>query len=253
MASVVIPPELCRVTESERPCSYLDGETAALEYRLFPTLRPVELEALISRGWRRFGAHVFRPACPACTKCIPIRIDVERFQPSKSQRRNRRRNGHVTVSLHKPTVSEQHIQLYNAWHADMTARRGWSLQQVTPKEYGEGFLLGEFPSAHEFRYFDGGKLIGIGFVDLLPDSLSSVYFFHDPHWRDLGPGTFSLLCEIDFARQTGRREVFLGYWIAACPSMAYKNRFRPCEVLTHRPRDEESPRWQFFEHAEQRR
>jgi leucyl-tRNA---protein transferase len=261
------PTELLRLVESPRTCSYVETETAQLEYRIFASLTPEELESLVERGWRRFGVQVFRPRCAACTQCVPIRIDVQNYRPSKSQRKTWRRNRHLRVELHRPTVTSEHVELYNAWHRDMTRRRGWRLQQTASEDYAQGFLgklpfgtqsrsgavvdpdalqecLNRFPSAHELRYFDGETLIGIGLIDLLPESLSSAYFYHAPEWRPLAPGTFSLMCEIELARQRGLKYLYLGYWIEACPSMSYKNRFDPYELLHGRPEDDETALWQ---------
>jgi arginine-tRNA-protein transferase len=240
-------PEIFTLTESPRACSYLPDETAALQYRFYPGLSPDELEALLQRGWRRFGAQLFRPACAACRQCVPTRVDVQNFRPSKSQRRALRRNERIQVSLHRAALSQAHVDLYNAWHADMTLRKDWRPQSHSLAEYAEGFLLGDFPSAHELRYFDSGKLVGVSLIDLLPHSLSSIYFYHDPRWRDRGPGTFSLLCELDLARRLGLVHAYLGYWIARCPSMAYKNRYHPQEILQGRPADDEAPIWTTME------
>ncbi|WP_175517733.1 arginyltransferase [Planctomicrobium piriforme] len=240
---MAIPAAPLEFIEPQRPCSYLPEQTAALEYRGYPGLSPDALEELICRGWRRFGVQVFRPACPACQKCIPVRIDVASFQPTKSQRRTQRRNDHITFELATATVSEQHVDLYNRWHADMADRRDWREQETDPRNYARSFLSGAFPSAHELRYYDSDELVGIGLIDMLPSALSSIYFYHAPEWRPLGPGTFSLLCEIELARRLGLQHVYLGFWIAECPSMAYKNRFHPHEVLLSRPTDEEQPQW----------
>jgi arginine-tRNA-protein transferase len=78
--------------EEPRACSYLPKLKAALEYRLMVDVTPAELEALMLRGWRRFGPAYFRPACAACTECVSIRIDVHRFAPSPSQQRALRRS-----------------------------------------------------------------------------------------------------------------------------------------------------------------
>jgi len=232
-----------RMVESPRPCSYLSGERESLDCRLFTGLEPEQLERLISRGWRRFSNLVFRPVCPACMKCVPIRVDVKNFHPSKSQRRVLRKNDDVHVEIHPPTVTDEHVRLYNAWHEDMTDRRGWREQAIDPEEYEQAFLLGNFPSLHEVRYTLERRLIGVGLIDVLPRSLSSAYFYHDPQWRDLAPGTFSLLMELELARATDRDYVYLGFWIEDCPSMAYKNRFFPHEILLQRPEDLEEPGW----------
>lgn len=238
-----LPPEVDRLTENPRPCSYLSTETASLEYRLFHALAPEAVEHLLERGWRRFGTHLFRPTCVDCQKCVPIRVDVQHFKPSKSQRKIARRNQHIQVSFHEPGLTQQHINLYNLWHDDMTDRRGWSPQQTDPQDYAQGFLRGYFPSLHELRYFADGELVGVGLIDVLPLSLSSAYFYHAPDWRQLGPGTFSLLCEIELAKSMGKSHLYLGYWIEDCSSMAYKNRFLPAETLQGSPADNSLPNW----------
>jgi arginine-tRNA-protein transferase len=176
-------------------------------------------------------------------KCRSLRVDVEAFEPSKSQRRSLKRNAAVETTLHRATVSTEHVRLYNLWHQDMTARRGWPLQQTTPQDYVNAFLIGDWPFAHEIRYFRDGRLIGVGLVDLLEDSLSSVYFYHAPDWRPRGPGTFSILTEIDYGRQSGRKHLYLGYAIHECPSMAYKFRFGPHEILETYVSDDAAPVW----------
>jgi len=235
--------ELYRLCEIPRRCSYLPDQTAALEYRGYGRLTPGQLESFLARGWRRFGMDIFRPACSGCFQCIPLRIDVAEFHPDKSQRRTLRKNAHVSMTLHPATVSREHVTLYNDWHRDMTSRKGWPPQQLTPEEYARSFLIGDYPSLHEMRYRVDTQLVGIGLVDCLPRSISSVYFYHAPDWRSLSPGTFSVLCEIELARQMKLDYVYMGYLIRNCPSMAYKGSFRPHEILLSRPADEEQPAW----------
>lgn len=237
------PTERFRMIEPPRPCSYVKTETAALEYRVFPSLTPKQVEQLYLRGWRRFGPYCFRPACRNCSKCVPIRVVVENFRPSKSQRKAQRRNRHISIQLTTPTVTNEHVELYNRWHRAMTDDKGWPVQQTSAEEYADGFLSGDYPSLQEVQYFDGATLVGVGLIDLLPNSISSAYFYHDPQWRPLGPGTFSILTEIQLARDLQRSHLYLGYWIAECPSMSYKNRFHPYETLVGVPDDDESPTW----------
>lgn len=238
-----LPPELYRFCEVPRRCSYLPDRTASLEYRAYRGLTPHQLESLLERGWRRFGIDLFRPTCTGCTECLPLRIPVAEFRPDKSQRRSLRKNQDVRITLHPATVTSEHLSLYNAWHRDMTEQKGWPWQQLSEEEYARSFLIGDYPSLHEVQYRKGGELVGVGLVDWLPKSLSSVYFYHAPDWRRLSPGTFSVLCEVELARQLELDFVYLGYSIRDCPSMAYKSNFRPHEILLSRPEDEEQPTW----------
>jgi arginine-tRNA-protein transferase len=239
--------QLFHLVEPPRPCSYLPGETASLEYHVLGEIGTAEYGRWLERGWRRHGWHFFRPACPRCVKCRSLRIDVLNFRPTKSQRRTLKRNADVRVEVHRASVSDEHIRLYNAWHADMHQRSGWRKERITADRYHEAFLMGEWSFAREMRYYRGDRLIGVSLIDFVPGALSSVYFYHDPAWRPLAPGTFSILQEIEHARGTGRRWLYLGYWIAECQSMAYKNRFHPHELLAHYPGDDEEPRWERVE------
>lgn len=224
-------------------CSYLADETACLEYRVPWDLNSSSYAELLRRGWRRFGNYVFRPQCPACTKCRPLRVDVNQFRPSKSQRRTLKRNAHVAVSIGAADVSEERIELFNAYHADMTNRRGWNEHQTSTPEYAEGFLGSNFDFACEFQYRDAGRLVGVSLVDVTDHGLSSMYFYHDPEWRSLGPGTFSILTEIETAQRMRVPHLYLGYWIQENQSMEYKARFQPHELMQSWTDDDREPVW----------
>jgi len=85
--------------------------------------------------------------------------------------------------------------------------------------------------------------VGVALADITPTSLSSVYFFHDPAWRPRAPGVFSVFQQLAYAQRHGLRYHYLGYWIAGCPSMAYKAQYRPHELLVWYPPDEVEPEW----------
>ena len=187
--------DVTRFMTEPSTCSYLRNETACLEYRVPWELNSESYGELLRRGWRRFGNYVFRPQCRACSKCRPLRVDVNRFRPSKSQRRTLKRNQHVDISFGPPGVSDERIELFNRYHSDMTERRGWSEHQTSSPEYADGFLGSSFEFAGEFLYRDAGRLVGVSLVDISNCGLSSMYFYHDPDWRPLGPGTFSVLTE----------------------------------------------------------
>ncbi len=233
--------ELFRFQAPLGGCSYLPWEQSSLEYRGLAHVSERAFEEMLSRGWRRHGRNFFRPACPQCVKCRSLRVDVNAFHPSKSQRRAMKKNADVRLEVGPARVTGEHVRLYNAWHADMHVRSGWRDSRTNSESYAEAFLAGDWPFAKEFRYYRENRLIGVGLVDVLPDALSSVYFYHDPLWRSLSPGTFTVQKEIEYARQTGRRHLYLGYWIAECRSMAYKAQFGPHEILARYPADGEAP------------
>jgi leucyl-tRNA---protein transferase len=225
-------------------CPYIPTETASMAYRIIPELSPGAYQELLRRGWRRFGREFFRPNCPRCTKCRSLRIPVDRFRPTRSQRRTMKRNSELHFEVREPTVTAEHVTLYNRFHADMRVRRGWPAQTISAAEYRSVFATGGGGCAREFLYRDGDKLVGVALADLLPEALSSVYFFHDPEYRSRAPGVFSVLTQMEFARRSGLRHQYLGYWISECPSMAYKAQYGPHEILARYCGDEEEPVWE---------
>jgi arginyl-tRNA--protein-N-Asp/Glu arginylyltransferase len=236
--------EVLQFAENPRRCTYLPDETASLEYRVFDELDAADFQPLLERGWRRFGNYCFRPACMACGECRSIRVDAANFRTTKSQRRTLARNRHIRVVWGPARATPAHAELLNAWQAEMTRRKGWPPIAVTGvDDYEQSFIGPPCPFRYEGSYFDGGQLVGVGLVDWLPVGLSSAYFYYDPAWRGLAPGVFSVQQEIEFCRAHGLPHLYLGYWVAGCPSMAYKSQFRPYELLENRPEDDEAAVW----------
>lgn len=230
---IVMPPDTC---------SYLPDEVSSLEYRVSDTMTAERFETLLARGWRRFANYYFRPACPACVKCRSLRIDVNAFTPTRSQRKAVRKNAGVELRIGRPTATAAHIDLFNRYHADMHERRNWPKREITVGEYIEGFL-GEAPFGREYVYYFEGELIAVGLVDETPNASSSAYFYHCPTWRDRGIGTYSMVREVEVAKAAGRSWHYLGYWIEQCGSMAYKSRYGPHELLAEYVSDHEIPVW----------
>lgn len=214
-----------------------------MEYRAILNLSGEEYDELLSRGWRRMGYTFFRPACPGCSSCLSLRLRVHSFAATKSQRRNLQRNSSVRVVVDNPSLSEEHLALWAAYHRFMREHRGWPESEITPRSYAESFLLGDFSFSREFRYYEGSRLIAVGLVDTTAISLSSIYFYHDPEYRSRGIGVYSVLKEIEHARENGLRFSYLGYWVKECQSMAYKAQFGPHQLLEGYPADDAEPVW----------
>ncbi len=215
---------------AEEPCGYLQGLQATMEYKLMTDVNPEELELLLEHGWRRFGATYFRPVCASCRECVSLRVPVARFAPSKSQRRALRSCSGLRVNVRAPVADEERFALYLAWHRMREETRGWKTSCETLENYAETFCF-PHPCAREFDYFDGERLVGVGFVDETPRAASSVYFFYDPEWSGRSLGSASVLFEVAWAGDRGRDHLYLGYRVQGCASTAYKARYRPHELL----------------------
>ncbi len=164
------------------------------------------------------------------------------FRPTKSQRRAWRKCEHLRVAVRPPVADEERLALYRAWHAFREEACGWHPSPMDLEEYARTFCMPNV-GAQEFAYFDGPRLVAVGFVDETPHALSSIYFFYHPDLRERSLGVASVLFEIEWARQRGRRHVYLGYRISGCPSTAYKSQYGPHELLLGRPDFGETAVW----------
>jgi len=211
----------------EHPCPYLPDRQATLRAFHVGSMPGAIYQGFLDTGFRRAGRVIYQPICRGCRECISLRVPVARFTPSKSQRRCRRRNADLTVSVALPAASDEKFDLYQRYQADRhTAREGESRADF------ESFLYRSPVPTLEFTYRDpGGVLLGVGICDVCTDSLSSVYFFYDPRNSSRGLGIFGALSELDFALGHGISHYYLGYWVRDCRKMRYKTDFRPSELL----------------------
>jgi len=233
-----------RFIEEPRECSYLPEETASLEVRGVADMTPQEYAALLARGYRRFGWQVFRPGCRNCSKCRSVRVLVREFNPNGGERRVLRKNESIRAELHPLYVSREHIELYNLYHRFMSEHRGWPSRRATLDSYCFDFLSGAAHAGRQWLYFEANRLVGVALMDEVPGAISLVYCFYHPGWRVRSPGTFSILNQLLYAKESSLEYAYLGYWIESSPSMSYKGRFHPREILKEYPPDGATPVWE---------
>ncbi|KIG18738.1 Arginine-tRNA-protein transferase [Enhygromyxa salina] len=227
------PPELL-VYDEDTSCPYLDARVARLPMRL-PTrpLTAAEFSERLHVGDRRQGLVLYRPNCPTCTACEAIRLDVETFLPNKTQRRiHRRGRERLRVEIGPPGLSAEKVALYNKHKVG----RGLMGEGDPIDETGYGaFLVDSCADSFEIRYWidgdNGEQLAGVAIVDRGTDALSAVYTYFDPDLKDLSPGVFSILEQVELCKRTGLRWLYLGLYVSECPSMAYKSLYLPHERL----------------------
>jgi arginine-tRNA-protein transferase len=212
-------------------CGYLPDQVWRLEYEHVATITAAEYMERMRQGWRRFGRVLFRPRCRTCTACRSLRVLSDVFQPDRSQRRAWRANEETVLRIGPPSVSAVKLALYDRYHADQSNRKGWPLHPAKDAgEYAASFVENPFPT-EEWCYYRNERLVGVGYVDVLPGGLSAIYFFYDPQERARSLGTFNVLSILAAAQARHIPHVYLGYYVEGCPSMSYKNRFVPNQVF----------------------
>jgi arginine-tRNA-protein transferase len=212
---------------AEEDCPYLPGRRARTRAFLADQF-PAELyHDFMDAGFRRSGNVIYQPVCRDCRLCVPIRVPVDRFTPSKSQRRCRRRNIDLRSTVEEPKVTDEKYELYRRYVAARHAGRAQG-----DLESFESFLYESPVETAEVCHRDAdGRLLAVGICDVSKRSLSSVYFYFEPAEAKRGIGIFGALYEIELALGMEIPHYYLGYWVHGCGAMEYKATFRPCEVL----------------------
>jgi arginine-tRNA-protein transferase len=227
-------------------CAYLPGRTVRMNYKYIEEATKKYNTALIHRGWRRFGCYYFHPICNGCNECKSIRIDVDNFRLTKSQRKSIKRNRDTEIIIQQPSLTQAHIDLYNKYHNFKHKKDNWSHRNISPREYRENFVEGAHNFGKEVLYLKDNRIIGVDLIDVLDDGISSIYFYYDPDYSKLSLGTYSLLYQIELAKVLGLPWIYLGYWVNGCKAFAYKPKFQPQEILEEFPRVDRIANWRPF-------
>ncbi len=221
-----------RFISEPSPCAYLPDRNSTMEYEPARGMSRQDLQRRISQGWRRQGYMLFRPVCQTCQACQPIRVDVENFQPDRSQRRVIKANQDVELRIGPSKLSVDRMELYVLHHAHHAEQKGWKKCNLLTAANRIAFFMSAATDIEEWAYYLDGKLIAVSYIDVLDPGYSGVYFYHHPDFRQRSLGTWCILSLIEQAKKRNFPHVYLGYYIAGCRSMEYKGRFQPSEILS---------------------
>jgi leucyl-tRNA---protein transferase len=206
-------------------CPYLPDRDACEDVFKAINFPPELYHDFMNHGFRRSGVLFYRTACPNCSECRPIRVLAGEYKPNKAHRRILKKNQDIAIKIAAPKLSKEKSRLYSDYMA----------RQHSPVDDGASSLRNTLYKSSvrtlEFEYRLNGRLVAVGIVDLCSRSLSTVYAFYDPDCASRSLGTFSAIREILFCQEHGIPYYYLGFLVAACPSMSYKSRFKPHEVL----------------------
>lgn len=218
------------VITGPEPCVYLPEQKMTMENVVVLRLSPAEYERKMDEGWRKFGPVLFRPICEGCRACRSLRISVEAFTPSRSQRRALTGSAALTVRFDTPVIDPVRLALYNRYHATKERQHGWPEAEKSVEDYTFSFLQSPVPVV-EISVWEEESLLAVVIAEVTPNTVSGVYHYYEPSEEKRSLGTFAMLQTLELARLLKKPWAYFGYYVQDCPSLSYKAKFRPCELL----------------------
>ncbi len=191
---------------------------------------PEQMDSLWANGWRHFGTHFFRYNVGFLKDelrfVMPLRIDLARSSYSKSQRRNLKRNCDLQVVIRPIEITSKALDLFERHKTRFTRGVPDSIYNFISRKPADSPC-----DAKELCVYQDERLIAASYFDLGRNSTSGIYAMFDPDLKDRGLGTFTMLKEIEYAIESGRRYYYQGYAYEGASFYDYKKRFRATEVF----------------------
>lgn len=191
-------------------------------------IAPEEMDRLWAQGWRHFGEYFFRYSNAynegKAETVVPVRIELAKFEPSRSQKRALNRNRDLKVIVRPSFIDEFKQQLFD--------RHKQRFNHNVPDSIFD-FLSASpanTPCANrEIAVFADDKLIGVSFLDVGKTSTSSVYAMFEPEESKRSLGVFMILQAIQHSREQGCRYYYPGYVYRGPSFYDYKKNFAGLE------------------------
>ena len=192
-----------------------------------PQADAAQMDALWADGWRHFGNRFFRYSVSlfedqTLQRILPLRIALADFRLSKTHRRLLRRNADLKVQIAPATVDDRREAMFQRHKMRFTSDIPETLRNFMPETDASRTPC----ECREIQIWEQDRLIAISYLDLGGEAASSVYAIFEPDAAERSPGIFTLLHEIEFARTTDRRFLYLGYATVEPSHYDYKKRFR---------------------------
>ncbi len=197
------------------------------------SVTPGKLDLLLANGWRHFGEHFFRYNLgihdDEIRRVFALRIDLERFVFSKSQRRVIRRNADLESSIGPVSIDDEIGRLFDIHRQRFASGAPESIRDFLSADPGR------VPCATlQCSVRNGQKLLAASFFDVGDESVSSIYGMFDPAESKRALGILTMLREIEYAVDIGKRYYYHGYAYEGASFYDYKKRFSALETFDWR-------------------
>jgi len=211
------------------PCGYIDKHLAQsliasphhmVDHNIY--------SELINQGFRRSGKYTYRPHCEHCNKCIPVRIVLDQFTPTRSQKRAYKQHGDLVATVIPLGFHQDHFELYSSYQALRHSPDNAFEQKSDADEEDQykQFLCQSNVNSQMVEFRDqNNQLKIVSVIDQIDEGYSAVYTFFNALEQKSSFGTYAIMWLIEWTKQHNFPYVYLGYWIAESKKMTYKEKF----------------------------
>lgn len=194
-------------------------------------LEPEAFDHILGHGWRLLGFSMIRHNFAACRgricSTIPLRIRLDAdLNFSKSQRRLLRRNAHLKVQKGPIEITAEKERLFHLHTSRFRDGQPLSIFSFLNPAAHEVPVTGQ-----EYAIFDGPNLIACSFFHLGETALSATYCFFDPTYDRYSLGTYTMLLELQLAKEMGKKYYYHGYCYDVPSQFDYKLNFNNLESM----------------------
>jgi len=202
----------------------LVNEAGQAEY-----LSPEQMDRLWASGWRHFGRRFFRYSLmwqdEEWKRVVNLRVPLEDWRPSKSQRRTLRRNEDLTVQINGAEPDDEARSLFQT-HKQR-------FRDNVPDHLSD--FLGDEPNGCpgpclQITVKKEESLLAVSYLDLGLSACSSIYGIFNPEESSRRLGIFTMLQEMLYAKEAGMKHYYLGYGCIESSPYDYKKEVSPLEV-----------------------
>lgn len=194
------------------------------------------MDALWAEGWRHFGPLFFRyrrwRRGGRSLTITPLRLDLARFGPSRSQRRVLARNRDLRVEVRPTAPDRETFEMFEAHRRRFREDAPDSLH-----DFLSPLAPAEVPCRNEtIRVYSRGRLVAAHFLDVGSRATSSVYSMFDPAESRRSLGVYTILLAVEYSQGLGCRHYYPGYATREPSPYDYKKNFAGLEEYDWRGR-----------------
>lgn len=202
--------------------------TRVNEYFYAHKATPEQMDFLWAEGWRHFGEYFFRYSHlhthEGVCHVTPLRITVNDFFLSASQKRVLKKNQDLRVEIRDAFIDEAKEALFH--------RHKTRFAENVPDSIYDFFSSqpATIPcETKEICLWEGERFLAASFLDVGATAASSVYSIYEPTEAKRSLGIYLILLALAFARQHKKAHYYPGYAYREPSHYDYKKRFAALE------------------------